>query len=74
MSECAVQVLNTLMLSFVSMCIVAVMWVCWGYSFAFGAGNSFFGDLKFIGSVDVGLAPYRPYGTTVSHFAFWWFQ
>jgi Amt family ammonium transporter len=58
------QVLNTLMLSFVSMCIVAVMWVCWGYSFAFGAGNGFFGDLKFIGSVDVGLAPYRPYSTS----------
>jgi Amt family ammonium transporter len=62
------------MLSFVSMCIVAVMWVSWGYSFAFGRGNGFFGDLTFIGSVDVSLAPYAPLSTSVSHYAFWWFQ
>ena len=68
------QVLNTLMLSFIAMCVVGVQWLLFGYSFAFGAGTAGFGDFKFGGSLGVGIEPYAPYSTTIPHLAFWWFQ
>lgn len=68
------NVLNTLMLSFVAMCLVGVQWVVFGYSFAFGKGNGIFGGGNFYGAMDVGLEPYAPYGSNLPHLAFWWFQ
>jgi len=68
------QVLNTLMLSFIAICLVAVQWVCFGYSFSFGGGSSVYGDFKFVGSIGVGTDAYAPYGTNIPHLAFWWFQ
>ncbi|MEE8518196.1 MAG: ammonium transporter [Dehalococcoidia bacterium] len=43
------NVVNTIMLSFMSMAVVSVVWVIWGYSLAFGVSdgwdNKFFGDI-----------------------------
>ena len=43
------NVLSTLMLSFMSMAVVSVVWVLWGYSVAFGEGNAWVGDLSLLG-------------------------
>ena len=40
------NVLSTIMLSFMSMAVVSVVWVLWGYSVAFGEGNAWVGDLS----------------------------
>ena len=47
------NVVSTMMYSYVSMAVVSVMWVLWGYSLAFGAGGDFIGNLDFIGFKDV---------------------
>tara|TARA_Y100001936_G_C16091367_1_gene686480 strand:+ start:254 stop:1447 length:1194 start_codon:yes stop_codon:yes gene_type:complete len=43
------NVLSTIMLSFMSMAVVSVVWVLWGYSVAFGEGNAWVGDLSYLG-------------------------
>jgi len=43
------NVVNTLYMSFVTMAIVTVQWVLFGYSFSFGTGSSMFGDFSFAG-------------------------
>ena len=43
------NVISTIMLSFMSMAVVSVVWVLWGYSVAFGDGNQFVGDLSYVG-------------------------
>lgn len=45
------NVINTLYMSFITMAIVTVQWVLFGYSFAFGRGasNGFFGDFSYAG-------------------------
>ena len=47
------NVVSTMMYSYVSMAVVSVMWVLWGYSLAFGAGGDFIGNLDFVGVKDV---------------------
>jgi Amt family ammonium transporter len=47
--------LNTMMMSFVALGVVGVVWALVGYSLAFGAGNSFVGDLSHVFLRDVGL-------------------
>ncbi|WP_106398023.1 ammonium transporter [Actinocorallia populi] len=49
----AKSVLNMMMMSFVSMSIVSMVWVLWGYSVAFGEGGvpAFFGGLDALGLV-----------------------
>jgi Amt family ammonium transporter len=37
---------STIMFSFMTMAVVSIVWVLWGYSLAFGEGNSFIGDLS----------------------------
>lgn len=49
------NVVSTIMLSFMSMAVVSVVWVLWGYSVAFGEGNQWVGDLSLIGLK--GMAP-----------------
>lgn len=73
------NVVNTLMLSFMAMCVVIVQWLVVGYSFSFGPGAQgsfagFYGNLKFLGSEGVGAEPYAPYGMNIPHYAYWWFQ
>lgn len=43
------NVISTIMLSFMSMAVVSVVWVLWGYSIAFGEGNALIGDFSFLG-------------------------
>ncbi len=45
----AKNVVNTIMYSFMAICVVSLVWVLWGYSLAFGTGNAFIGDLSRIG-------------------------
>lgn len=43
------NVISTIMMSFMSMAVVSVVWVLWGYSVAFGEGSAIVGDLSLIG-------------------------
>jgi Amt family ammonium transporter len=45
----AKNVVSTIMYSFISMAVVSLVWVLWGYSLAFGEGGSFIGDLSLVG-------------------------
>ncbi|MCY4170126.1 MAG: ammonium transporter [Bacteroidetes bacterium] len=49
--------LNTMMMSFVALGISGTLWAIAGYSFAFGSGNAFFGDVSAILLAGVGLSP-----------------
>ena len=60
------NVLNTLMMSFVTMAIIGVTWVLWGYSFAFSPGNAFIGGFEWCGLNDVGLQP-SEYARQIPH-------
>ena len=51
----AKNVVNTIMYSFIAVAVVSVVWVLWGYSLAFGDGNWFIGDLKFLGLRGIGI-------------------
>lgn len=43
------SVLNTMMMSLVCVGLIGVLWMLAGYSFAFGPGGAWFGDLSFLG-------------------------
>jgi Amt family ammonium transporter len=43
------NIISTIMLSFMSMAVVSVVWVLWGYSLAFGEGTALLGDLSLLG-------------------------
>ena len=51
------NVVSTVMYSFVSMGVVSVIWVLWGYSLAIGEGGPFIGNLDFLGFKDVSSDP-----------------
>jgi len=63
----AKSVLNMMMMSFVTIAIVSVLWVLYGFSVAFGAkGNGFMGDFGFVGmgealkhATTINLAEYK---------------
>lgn len=63
----AKNVLSTMMHSFALMGVVTVLWAVYGYSLAFGEGNSFFGGLQYLFLNGVGSAPNADYGATVPH-------
>jgi Amt family ammonium transporter len=63
----AKNVLSTMMHSFALMGVVTVLWAIYGYSIAFGEGNSFFGGLQYLFLNGVGSAPNADYGATVPH-------
>ena len=76
------NVLNTLMMSFVSLGLISVQWMLFGYSIAFGKdipisstvagiiGN----PLDFIGLHGVGAEPSKSFGTTIPQSIFMLFQ
>lgn len=67
------NVLSTMMHSFIAVCIVSVIWVCWGYSFAFGSDFAgLIGGLEWVGLTGVGGEPTE--GSTIPHAAFMVFQ
>ncbi len=62
--------LNTMMMSFASLGVVAVVWALAGYSLAFGDGNSWIGGLEHLGLAGVGTDAHG----TVPHLLFALFQ
>ena len=69
------NVAGTIMHSLMSIGIVGVVWVLWGYTFAFGPGvGSFFGDLSYFGLAGVSATEAGPHTDKVSHQAFMIFQ
>ncbi len=67
------NVVSTIMLSFMSMAVVSVVWVLWGYSLAFGEGNALIGDLSKIGLKDIGMDDLAA-GTVIPELLFVVFQ
>src|ERR1700674_613962 len=61
------NVLGTMMHSFVLMATVSILWAVIGYSLAFGEGNAFFGDLRYLFLRGVGAEPNADYGATIPH-------
>jgi len=68
------NVINTMMMSFIALGIIAVQWVLCGYSIAFSPGSSVVGGLSWLGLNGVGLEPNADYGATIPHQAFMIFQ
>jgi len=67
------NVLSTMMHSFISICLVSVVWVFWGYSLAFGPDvGGIVGSLDLAGLAGVGPEPSE--GSTIPHLAFMVFQ
>ncbi|GAB6179655.1 ammonium transporter [Desulfotomaculum defluvii] len=66
------NVLSTIMLSFIVLCVVSVIWVLYGYTLAFGTdNNSVIGGLDYLWLQGVGQ---EPNGGTIPHFIFMAFQ
>ena len=64
------NVLNTMMMSFISLGIVGVLWAGIGYSLAFAPGNNWIGDLSRVFLRGVGLEPQG----TIPHLLFMSYQ
>jgi Amt family ammonium transporter len=67
--------LSTIMMSFMTLGLIGVLWVVYGYSLGFGNDwGGFIGGLNFIGLSNVGQAPSTVYATTVPHLVYMAFQ
>ncbi|HEX2864233.1 MAG TPA: ammonium transporter, partial [Deinococcales bacterium] len=70
----AKNVLNTMMMSYVALGVVAVLWLLAGYTLAFAPGSALLGGLAWLGLNGVGQAPSETYMTTIPHLVFMVFQ
>jgi Amt family ammonium transporter len=68
------NVLSTMMHSFLMMGLVTVIWALFGYSLAFGEGNSFIGGMQFAMMEGVGTAPNSNYAATIPHLTWMVYQ
>ncbi|HXE12274.1 MAG TPA: ammonium transporter [Bryobacteraceae bacterium] len=68
------NVLGTMMHSFVLMAVVTVIWAIYGYSLAFGQGNSFVGGFQYLFLHGVGNAPNPDYAATIPQQTFMIYQ
>ena len=68
------NVLSTMMHSFILMAVVTVIWAVYGYSLAFGDGNSFIGGLQYLFLNHVGAAPNPDYAATIPQQTFMIYQ
>lgn len=69
------NILSTIVQSFISMAIVSILWVIYGYSISFGSDiGHLVGNLDWFALKDVGLMPNSDYAPTVPHQAFMLFQ
>jgi Amt family ammonium transporter len=67
------NILSTLNLSFIMMCLISVQWLLYGYSLAFGSDvGGLIGSLNFVGFAGVGAEPLG--GMTIPHMLFAAFQ
>jgi Amt family ammonium transporter len=68
------NILSTLNLSFIMMCLISIQWLVYGYSLAFGPdiGGGLLGGLEFVGFQGVGAEPLE--GMTIPHMLFAAFQ
>lgn len=67
--------LSTIMMSFMTLGLIGVLWVLYGYSLSFGKDvGGVIGGLNFLGLNNVGQLPSTVYATTVPHLAFMAFQ
>jgi Amt family ammonium transporter len=56
------------------MAVVSIVWAIVGYSLAFGEGNAFFGDLRYLFLNGVGAAPNADYAGTIPQQTFMIYQ
>jgi Amt family ammonium transporter len=69
------NILSTIMMSFVTLALVGLLWVLYGYSLSFGTDHGgFIGGLNYVFLHGVGQEPSPIYATTVPHLAFMIFQ
>jgi ammonium transporter, Amt family len=69
------NLLSTMMMSFAIMALIGILWVLYGYSFAFGTDHGgVFGGLNFLGLTGVGQDPSSVYGPTVPHLIYMMYQ
>jgi ammonium transporter, Amt family len=72
------NVVNTMMMSFAAMGVVAVQWVLWGYTLSFGPNDGilgwFVGGLRWLGLGGVGLEPNPDYAPGIPHQLFMIYQ
>src|SRR6186997_847605 len=67
------NVLNTMMMSFISLGFVAVLWAVIGYTLAFSTGNDWVGDLSNMFLTGVGVDP-APRATNIPHALYMCYQ
>ena len=61
--------------SFVTLCLVSLLWLLFGYSLAFGPDKrGLIGGLEWVALSGVGMTPHPMYGPTIPHQAFMVFQ
>ncbi|MEM5777547.1 MAG: ammonium transporter [Candidatus Aenigmatarchaeota archaeon] len=69
------NIISTIMLSFVTLALISIQWVIYGYSLSFGKDvNGIIGGLNFLGLKGVGQFPNPDYAGTIPHIAFMLFQ
>ncbi|MEI7473437.1 MAG: ammonium transporter [bacterium] len=69
------NILGTIMQSFVSLGVVSLLWVIYGYSLSFGPDiGHIIGNLSWFGLKHVGLQPNADYAATIPHQEFMLFQ
>lgn len=68
------NVLATMLQSFAMMSLVTIMWALFGYSLAFGSGNSFIGGFEYSFMRGVGAEPNASYAATIPHLTFMIYQ
>src|SRR5512147_1011095 len=60
--------LSTIMMSFMTLGLIGVLWVIYGYTLGFGSDiGGFIGGLNFLGLNGVGQDPSTVYATTIPH-------
>jgi ammonium transporter, Amt family len=68
------NVLGTMLQSFAMMSLITIMWGLFGYSLAFGSGNSFIGGFEYAFLRGVGGEPNAGYAATIPHLTFMIYQ
>ncbi len=65
------NLLSTINLSFITVCLISLQWVLIGYTLAFGTSlHGFIGGLDFFGLSNVGAEPNADYAASIPHLAF----